>query len=325
VRQHVSKDRIVAGLLCGCALLMCPARGETASPPFELRDGDRVVLLGNTLIEREQQAAHWETLLTAAYADRNVTFRNLGWSGDTVWAESRGIFDDPAAGYKRMLDQLAELKPTVVILGYGGNEAYAGKGGLPRFVSQLEVLLSAIDALGARVVLLSPIRHENLGPPLPDPEPANANLALYTAALRDVAERRNAPFVDLFSIDSSTPLTTNGLHLTEAGYLECAKVIGRSLGVPAARWEAAIDDPASAAGRKLQQLREAIIEKNALYFHNWRPQNVTYLFLFRKHEQGNNAGEVAEFQQLVVAQEARIAKLRGAWNGAASSATKGGR
>ena len=57
-------------------------------------------------------------------------------------------------------------------------------------------------------------------------------------------------------------------------------------------------------------LRQAIVAKNSLYFHRWRPQNWTYLFGFRKHEQGRNAVEVPQFEELVKAREAEIAKLR---------------
>jgi len=48
-----------------------------------------------------------------------------------------------------------------------------------------------------------------------------------------------------------------------------------------------------------ERLRQRIVAKNASYFHRYRPQNETYLFLFRKHEQGNNAKEVFEFEPLV--------------------------
>ncbi|HZO83674.1 MAG TPA: hypothetical protein VFC26_00545, partial [Verrucomicrobiae bacterium] len=50
---------------------------------FELRDGDRVVLLGDTFIEREQRYGHIEYFFTTHWPDRNITFRNLGWSADT--------------------------------------------------------------------------------------------------------------------------------------------------------------------------------------------------------------------------------------------------
>ena len=49
--------------------------------------------------------------------------------------------------------------------------------------------------------------------------------------------------------------------------------------------------------------------KNRLYFYRWRPQNETYLFGFRKHEQGNNAVEIPQFDPLVAAQEALIRTL----------------
>ncbi|MBU6401879.1 MAG: hypothetical protein KGS61_16305, partial [Verrucomicrobia bacterium] len=51
--------------------------------PFELREGDRVVFVGDTLVEREQEYGYLEARMTAQFPDRNVTFRNLGWSADT--------------------------------------------------------------------------------------------------------------------------------------------------------------------------------------------------------------------------------------------------
>jgi hypothetical protein len=62
--------------------------------------------------------------------------------------------------------------------------------------------------------------------------------------------------------------------------------------------------------RQVDELRHAIIEKNRLYFHRWRPQNETYLFGFRKHEQGQNAAEVPKFDPLIEELETKIAKLR---------------
>jgi hypothetical protein len=61
---------------------------------------------------------------------------------------------------------------------------------------------------------------------------------------------------------------------------------------------------------QVEKLRGEIIEKNRLYFYRWRPQNETYLFGFRKHEQGQNAKEVPMFDPLVAAKEAAIAVVR---------------
>lgn len=60
----------------------------------------------------------------------------------------------------------------------------------------------------------------------------------------------------------------------------------------------------------VEELRQTIVKKNEMYFHRWRPQNVTYLFLFRKHEQGNNAKEVDEFLPIISQLEKRIFELK---------------
>ena len=62
--------------------------------------------------------------------------------------------------------------------------------------------------------------------------------------------------------------------------------------------------------KQTDQLRQAIIKKNALFFHRWRPANETYLYGFRKHEQGNNGVEPPQFDKLVEQAEAEIARLK---------------
>ena len=281
-------------------LLLLPPNTRAADK-FELRDGDRVVWIGNTLVEREQRYGYWETLLTMRYPDRNITFRNLGWSGDTVWAESRGVFDPPEKGFQRLITGATGLKPTVLFIAYGASESFEGEKGLPRFRQGLERLLDALAPTKARVVLFSPLPMENLGPPLPDVTMQNRNLELYTKEIGKVAEKRGHYFADLFTvIRNGKPrhsLTDNGMHLTETGYFETALHFLKSLGL-------------STTEMGTEKLRAAIIEKNRLYFHRWRPQNETYLFLFRKHEQGQNAREIPLFDPLVEAQEKEIAKLR---------------
>jgi hypothetical protein len=61
--------------------------------------------------------------------------------------------------------------------------------------------------------------------------------------------------------------------------------------------------------QQAERLRQLILAKNQLYFHRWRPQNETYLFGFRKHEQGQNAVEIPQFDPLVEAKEKEIHAL----------------
>jgi lysophospholipase L1-like esterase len=392
--------RLQAGLFVVLLTMFGPASHAQSSGPFELKDGDRVVLLGGTFIERDQSYGYLETLLTSRFPDRKITFRNLGWSGDTVWGEARSRFGPPAEGFAHLKDHVEALKPTVLFVNYGLNESFAGKAGLPRFEQGLNTLLDVLDKTGARIVLITPRRLEKLAPPLPDPTEANERLADYVAALRKAAEKRKYRVVDLFDgwkPDPADPLTDNGIHLTAEGYRRAGIEIASSLGLrfsrvfvalnaweprvvsaenckvdslktdgprasfrttndrlqpprpltlakddpldrriivvnpnglPAGSYDVAIDgkrvgrirygtdfaiglaeDPASQI-EQVERLREAINAKNELYFHRWRPQNETYLFGFRKHEQGNNAREIPLFDPLVAEKEAEIARLR---------------
>jgi lysophospholipase L1-like esterase len=387
-------SRILLLALLATWPLSSPTGEET---PFVLADGDRVVLVGNTLIERDQSYGHLETLLTASYPDRTLTFRNLGWSGDTVWGEARAGFGSAEDGFRHLREHLLTLKPTVVIVGYGGNEAFAGEAGLPRFREGLARLLDTIAETKARVVILAPPLHEDLGPPLPRATTHNRDLMLYRDALGDEARKRGHRVVDLFGmLRVARPLTDDGIHLTDYGYQVAAREIAGALGLEPPRWQVTIDregkversegagvkeverssdrvrfvlradrlpgllrdvqdylgrGPIGAATNTLsipglapgkyqltidgrpeiaaeaasweaqafvpgpdedqtRRLREAIRKKNLLYFHRWRPQNETYLFGFRKHEQGQNAREIPQFDPLVAEQEAVIAKLR---------------
>jgi len=353
-----------------------------AEEAFTLHDGDRVVLIGSTLIEREQRYGYWETALTSRWPERNITFRNLGWSGDTVWGESRAGFDTPAQGYKRLLDHTLALKPTVLLIGYGTNESFAGAAGLPRFQKQLEKLLDDLAPSKARVVLLAPPLAEASRWPAGKVDERNRDVRLYTDAIKQIAERRRATFVPEFcqSYGPAYPLTDNGMHLTAFGYWatshnllnELGTATGRSLetielegqasvrvrqkflpGPPvppeadgAARqgdcfvrarnlkpgkYTLLIDGkavytadaetwmkpggfgvlvPTGPSLEQAEQLRQAIVAKNRLYFYRWRPENETYLFGFRKHEQGQNAREIPQFDPLIAEKEKEIAKLR---------------
>ncbi|MCA9112266.1 MAG: hypothetical protein KDA52_20090 [Planctomycetaceae bacterium] len=289
-----------------------------ATNDLELRDGDRVVLLGGTIIEREQRFGHWETLLTIAHADKHITFRNLGWSGDTVWGESRGMFE-PHLGYQRLIEEVTAANPTVVLVDYGSNEAFAGEERLVEFVAQYVKLLDDLAADGRRFILLSPMHLEPIRVPY-DPDAAadfveqtNANIALYSKAIETLALDGGHGFVDLLSLQSDWEqpqrefdLTFNGLTLTDQGYLLTGRWLA-SFFSPAINFdELDVDSPS------ITQLREAIVAKNELFFHRWRPQNFTYLYSFRKHEQGNNAVEIPQFDPLVEQAEQEIEKLASA-------------
>ncbi len=325
--------RFFSVLVALCSLTA--ALSAFAAEPFELKDGDCVVMLGGTFIEREGNHGYIETALTMAWPDRMIVFRNLGWSGDTVWADSRGIFDLPAEGYKLMIALITELKPTVIFLAYGANESFAGEPGLSPFVNQYEKLCDDVKPTNARMVFVTPPPFERPEPPLPDVSQHNVNLAKYATAVRELAQRRTGRIVDLFAhvavqdeiVESNpprpprTPYTADGVTFTPAGYLDLARLLANDLELPAPRhpdrglvglvrdFQTGASLTSKTPLTRAGQLRLKIVEKNKLFFHRWRPQNITYLTGFRKHEQGNNAVEIAQFDPLVAKAEQEIAEL----------------
>ena len=114
--------------------------------------------------------------------------------------------------------------------------------------------------------------------------------------------------------DVDRPLIDTGLELKLSG-LPAGRYELRADGRPVAtrsaeEWARGVRIAGGPDLDQLERLREAINRKNRLFFHRWRPQNITYLFGFRKHEQGNNAVEVPRFDPLVAEQGREIARLR---------------
>jgi lysophospholipase L1-like esterase len=307
-------------------IVVLASAAGAAEPAFELAAGDRVVLLGDALIERDQAFGELELALATRWPDRHVVFRNLGWSGDNVFGRSRAGFGAPATdpsgwippspeteyGFKQLRDQVLAARPTVIVVAYGATESYAGDAGLKQFEAGYRTLLDSLGESQARFVLLSPLPVEKLGAPLPDPTEDNARRKQYGEVVRTLAAEKGARFVDLFALlepamQASSPdrrLTDNGIHLNAEGYRAAAHALAQGLG-----WTPAAAPKSGPQKAAYEQLRSAILAKNELYFHRWRPQNNTYLFLFRKHEQGQNAKEIPMFDPLVEKQEQQIQTL----------------
>jgi hypothetical protein len=302
----------------GLMIVLMLSATALGAPKFELVDGDRVVFIGNAFVERDIHYNYLETLLTSQYSDRNIIFRNMGWSGDTVFVPARAG-SGPNRGVDLLVEYVKELKPTVIFVVYGMNESFEGEAGLSRFVDGYNKLLDALAPTKARLVLISPIRHEDLGRPLPDPGEHNKQLKMYSDAIRAIAEKRGAWFVNLFDRlgemgrRSGKPITENGIHLNSLGYFLAAAEIMRELGVASGQRIGIRDDGKGGiafADERLEKLRGVIRQKNVFFFDRYRPQNDMYIFHGRKHEQGRNAVEIPQFDKFIAEKEAEIAQLK---------------
>jgi hypothetical protein len=215
-----------------CATTMAQSQSQDK---FELKDGDKIVFLGNSLFENEFQFGYLELALTTRFPGRNLTFRNLGWTGDNVWGQARSTYTNPPTPYQHLINQLNAAKPTLVFIAYGGVEAQDGEAGLTKFKEGYNQLLDKIDALGAKSILLSPIpvMFEDTSAHI---NQRNADLKLYSSEISKIAASRKKQFIDIYApieaIAKNTPIIENGSHLNETGYFQLAQILRKSLGIP---------------------------------------------------------------------------------------------
>jgi putative heme-binding domain-containing protein len=250
-----------------------PAARRTADAPppprWELLPGDHISLIGNTLAERMQHDGWLETYLCSRFPSHDLVVRNLGFSGDELSLRLRSQdFGSPD-------NWLRANKTDVVFAFFGYNESFADKAGLEKFKKDLQEFIKHTRGQRyngrsvPRLVLFSPIAHENLhNRNLPDGTENNRRLALYTAAMADVARAAKVPFVDLFAptralyARQQRPLTINGVHLNARGNEQVARLIDAALfsGEPAVRRDR----------KTLEKIREAVRDKNFYWFNRYR-------------------------------------------------------
>lgn len=188
---------------------------------FQIKDGDRVVLVGDALFEREARWGYLETALQSLQPDAAFSVRNLAWSGDSPSGASRAYFDPPDKGRANLIDHVRNADPTVLVVGYGMSACLDGRFSASTFQKEMTQFLEDVSSGVRAVILVSPISCEDLGPPYPAMDQVRRNIDEVSETLRTLADRRSALFVDArdHSISSKDrPLTTNGIHLSDAGY-----------------------------------------------------------------------------------------------------------
>ena len=282
------------------SLLLVFAAQTVAAPPAATPSDAaarplRVVLLGGTFVERAQEFGEWETAARIASV-RPLRVRNLAWSGDTVWAESRGRFDPADVAYQRLIDEVDAVRPDVIVFGYGTAEVLAGRS-VAEFREQLTGLVD--DLPDAVPVFLGTNRTALEALPEPARDELRKRFDAFDSAIAETAKARRAAFVAIPPAASDDRVQPNA-----SGYRTLAAAIGPAI---AAASGPTRSDPATPERR--EKVREAIVRKSRLVFHRHRPQNTTYLLLFRKHEQGQNAGEIEAFEQPIAEAETAIDAL----------------
>ena len=263
-------NHVVARALAVSFLSLIFAHAAVAQDAkFELNKGDHVTYIGNTTADRMQHHAWLETYLHVIYPNHDLTFRNLGFSGDELKLRQRSAsFGSPDAW-------LTKCETDVVFCFFGHNEAMRGEGGLAGFEKNLGDTIDGMRAQkyngesAPRLVVFSPIAHEDLkNPHLPDGSANNVNLELYTTAMARVCEAKKVKFVDLFGPSkklyaaAAKPLTMNGIHLLDHGNRLIADEIVKDLFDGMNRL--------TQSEMEIERVREAVLDKNYHWFSRYR-------------------------------------------------------
>jgi len=266
---------------------------------------------------------HFETEMHLRYPDSLLYLRNMCDGGNTPgfrphpgrvspWAfpgaarfqselaknsGSRGHFETPD-------EWITRHEADVILAFFGYNESFQGEAGLSNYKAELEAFIDHTLAqtyngkTSPQLVLISPIAFEDLSDiqDTPDGKTENANLALYTEAMREVANLKQIPFVDAFSPSkawfesSSEPLTIDGSQLNDAGYEKLAVLLAD---------EVFGKRKATAAAHR-DLVHEAVLEKNWFWHNDFKIPNGVHVYGRRYKPFGpdNYPAELAKIREM---------------------------
>jgi lysophospholipase L1-like esterase len=182
---------------------------------FFIHDGDRVVFLGDSITEQRLYTTYIEAYALTRHPQWQLSFRNVGWGGDTAWLRQRfqtdegRLFAAEETAQQAMVDKavgsglgrdVLPLKPTVVTVDFGMNDhAYqAFREDICRaYLRSQTKIANTLKDQGARVALLTPQPIEEQRPD-PDQDVRNQSLRKFSDGLKSVAGQTGSTFVDQF-------------------------------------------------------------------------------------------------------------------------------
>lgn len=261
-----------------------PSRNDSL-PNVKVESDDLTLLYGNSFVERIQEDGTLEAYLHAAEPGKHQQLRSLAYTGDEVGFRIRPAKFGDHLGYISK-----QLPCNRVVMGFGMNESFAGAKGLGEFKQNLETYLGVIKGRhpGSKLVLVSPTAvEESDSGTFPDVAKRNADIANYSDAMGQIAKKHEVEYVDLFTPSvqlfekTNTPLTSNGLHLNEAGTAAIAKVLAKALASP--KEVDAVDTGAPGfaalkklASRKAYEVAMAYHPANGIHYYGLRRRDFEY-------------------------------------------------
>ncbi|MBG99338.1 MAG: hypothetical protein CMN58_03200 [Solibacterales bacterium] len=230
---------------------------------FTLEENDVVAFIGGTGMVKQMESGVLESFLIRAAGGRNVFFRDLAWQADTVYLRQR------PRNFGTQAQALSRIGATIVVASFGQIEAMERMDNLPEFIKAYETLLEEVRPYTEKIVLITPYPFTAVEGKLhfPDLTRHNDAVAAYSAAISQLANRRDWISIDLSGFDAGG-LTTDGIQLTPEGHEKWARAVTRKL----------LGETATVLPKQWEAVREKIQEKNVLWRRFWRPTNWAFLY-----------------------------------------------
>lgn len=302
-------------------------------PSLPLHEGDHIVLIGNNLGSRMMNYGHFETEMHVRYPDSMLFIRNMCDGGNTPgfrphsgrvspWAfpgaenfqtelahktGSQGHFETPD-------EWISRLGADIIIAFFGYNESFRGEEGLEMYKAELGAFIEHTlnqkynGESAPLLALVSPIAFEDLSDKydLPDGKKENANLALYTAAMKEVAEKYQVHFVDVFTPtrkwfnSTREPLTIDGFQLTDEGYKRFSELLV----------DGVFGNARARAKKHRELIHEAVQEKNWFWHNDYKIPNGVHVFGRRYNPFGpdNYPAELKKIREMTAIRDEAIWK-----------------
>jgi len=163
----------------------CPAPAQD----FFFKDGDVVVMIGDSITEQHLYSTYVEMWTICRYPHWKLTFRNVGIGGD------RSI-----GGQSRFQRDVVSFQPTALTVDFGmndGNYQPYSPNAFKTYMGGLQGMADQAKAANLRVAWItpSPVEKKEDGSAI---EGYNQTLEKFSAGVREIAEKNQGVFVDQF-------------------------------------------------------------------------------------------------------------------------------
>lgn len=161
-----------------------------AADEFFFRDGDRVVMIGDSITEQHLYSNYVEMWVTTRFPSWNITFRNVGIGGD----RSTG-------GNTRFKRDVLAHNPTAMTADFGMNDGgYRAfeEGTFNTYMGGLQGMADQAKAANIRVAWVTPQPLDDAAQGKTALTGYNETLERYSAGVGEIAKKNGGLFVDQF-------------------------------------------------------------------------------------------------------------------------------